>query len=310
MISHPDINSLSNWQLLPIPAWLRRSGPKAAGSRSIQKQFYYNIFPFLCKPRWYIVRIMHRWWGHNKVTMRVAWQMIRERMGKMQAVQEIINVFAASVVSLAVLFILTRLGGKRQIAQMNLFDYVNSITIGSIAAEMATNLEQWYRPLTAMIVYGIAAFAVHYGTCKNRNVRLWLSGQAIPLMENGTIYKAELDRAKIDLNEFLAQARVAGYFDLNEVQCAMLETSGQISFLPKSFNRPVTPQDLAIQTDPASKWYDLVLDGKLIEENLHTSGKDRTWLNTQLSRAGIGQLSETFYAACDNQDNFFACRGE
>ena len=84
----------------------------------------------------------------------------------MQAVQEIINVFVASVVSLAVLFILTRLGGKRQIAQMNLFDYVNSITIGSIAAEMATNLEQWYRPLTAMIVYGIAAFAVHYGTCK------------------------------------------------------------------------------------------------------------------------------------------------
>ena len=187
-------------------------------------------------------------------------------MGKMQAVQEMINVFVASVVSLAVLFILTRLGGKRQIAQMNLFDYVNSITIGSIAAEMATNLEQWYRPLTAMIVYGIAAFAVHYGTCKNRNVRLWLSGQAIPLMENGTIYKAELGRAKIDLNEFLAQARVAGYFDLNEVQCAMLETSGQISFLPKSFNRPVTPQDLAIQTDPASKWYDLVLDGKLIEE--------------------------------------------
>ena len=122
-------------------------------------------------------------------------------MGKMQAVQEIINVFVASVVSLAVLFILTRLGGKRQIAQMNLFDYVNSITIGSIAAEMATNLEQWYRPLTAMIVYGIAAFAVHYGTCKNRNVRLWLSGQAIPLMENGTIYKAELGRAKIDLND-------------------------------------------------------------------------------------------------------------
>ena len=142
---------------------------------------------------------------------------------------------------LAVLFILTRLGGKRQIAQMNLFDYVNSITIGSIAAEMATNLEQWYRPLTAMIVYGIAAFAVHYGTCKNRNVRLWLSGQAIPLMENGTIYKAELDRAKIDLNEFLAQARVAGYFDLNEVQCAMLETSGQISFFTQKFQPPGHP---------------------------------------------------------------------
>ena len=56
--------------------------------------------------------------------------------------------------------------------------------------------------------------------------------------------------------------------------------------------------------------YGIIKNGKLIEENLHTSGKDRTWLNTHLSRAGIGQLSETFYAACDNQDNFFACRGE
>ena len=173
-------------------------------------------------------------------------------MGKMQAVQEIINVFVASVVSLAVLFILTRLGGKRQIAQMNLFDYVNSITIGSIAAEMATNLEQWYRPLTAMIVYGIAAFAVHYGTCKNRNVRLWLSGQAIPLMENGTIYKAELDRAKIDLNEFLAQARVAGYFDLNEVQCAMLETSGTLHFIQVSTARSPRRTLPSRQIRPAS----------------------------------------------------------
>lgn len=228
----------------------------------------------------------------------------------MQAVQETISVVIASTVSLIVLFVLTRLGGKRQIAQMNLFDYVNSITIGSIAAEMATNLEQWYRPLAAMVVYGVAAFAVHYGTCKNMKIRLVLSGRAIPLMENGTIYKKELNRAKIDLNEFLAQARVAGYFDLNEVQCALLETSGQISFLPKSANRPATPQDLAIQTDPASKWYDLVLDGQLMQEHLRASGNDKTWLDTQLSRAGIGQLSEVFYAACDKKNNFFACRGE
>lgn len=221
-----------------------------------------------------------------------------------------INVIIASVVSLTVLFVLTRLGGKRQIAQMNMFDYVNSITIGSIAAEMATNLEQWYRPLAAMIVYGVAAFMVHYGTCKNIKIRLLLSGKAIPLMENGTIYKNELDRAKIDLNEFLAQARIAGYFDLNEVQCAMLETSGQISFLPKSTNRPATPQDLDIKTDPASKWYDLVLDGCVMQENLNASGNGRVWLNTQLTRAGIGQLSEVFYAACDKQNNFFACRGE
>ena len=127
-------------------------------------------------------------------------------MGKMQAVQEIINVFVASVVSLAVLFILTRLGGKRQIAQMNLFDYVNSITIGSIAAEMATNLEQWYRPLTAMIVYGIAAFAVHYGTCKNRNVRRQQA--AIGAGTPGT-GKAHQTGAKVDNDDLQHQRRAA-----------------------------------------------------------------------------------------------------
>lgn len=226
-----------------------------------------------------------------------------------QVLQEISVVVLSSAVSLAALFLLTRMGGKRQIAQMNLFDYVNSITIGSIAAEMATNLEQWYRPLAAMVVYGLAAFAVHYGTCKSMRVRLFLSGRALLLMENGTIYKQELNRAKIDLNEFLAQARVAGYFDLNDIQSALLETSGQISFLPKSGNRPLTPQDLSLRPEPASVWYDLVLDGKILPDHLHASGRDRQWLMDQLSRCGIGQVGEAFYAACDKQGTFFACRG-
>ena len=85
---------------------------------------------------------------------------------------------------------------------MNLFDYVNSITIGSIAAEMATNLEQWYRPLTAMIVYGYRSFCGALRHLRKTERPPLVSGQAIPLMENGTIYKAELGRAKIDLNEF------------------------------------------------------------------------------------------------------------
>ncbi|MGN0652948.1 MAG: YetF domain-containing protein [Gemmiger sp.] len=57
-------------------------------------------------------------------------------------------------------------------------------------------------------------------------------------------------------------------------------------------------------------WYDLVIDGKLMEQNLKISGRERSWLDSQLSRAGIGQLSEVFYAACDKDGNFFACRGK
>ena len=179
----------------------------------------------------------------------------------MNALTEILQVLGCGVLSIVVLFFLTRLSGKRQIAQMSTFDYVNSITIGSIAAELATNLEEWYRPLTALLLYGAVTWAAHYAACKSLAVRTFLSGRSSTLMENGTIYKKELAKAGIDLNEFLGQARIAGYFDLNEIESAFLETSGQISFLPKSLNRPATPEDLQLHPDRAAAWTDLILDG-------------------------------------------------
>lgn len=114
-------------------------------------------------------------------------------MGKMA--MEILQIVVLSVVSLAVMFATTRLGGKRQIAQMSLFDYVNSITVGSIAAEMATNLESWYRPFTALLIYGAVTWLVHWGACKSLWVRLVLGGRTIVLMDAGVIRRRALGRA-------------------------------------------------------------------------------------------------------------------
>ncbi len=226
----------------------------------------------------------------------------------MDILTECLQVLATGALSILVLFGLTRLSGKRQIAQMSTFDYVNSITIGSVAAELATDLEAWYRPLTALVLYGLVTWGVHVAAAKSLGVRKFMSGQSSVLMKNGTICKSALSRAGIELNEFLGQARVAGYFDLNEVESAVMETSGQISFLPKSQHRPATPQDLGLRPQPAGTWNDLVLDGVLQRSNLRTAGKDERWLMTMLEREGIGQISEVFYAACDDGDGFFACR--
>lgn len=221
---------------------------------------------------------------------------------------ECAQVLGTGVLSILVLFGLTRLSGKRQIAQMSTFDYVNSITIGSIAAELATDLESWYRPLTALVLYGLATWAVHTAAAKSLRVRTFLDGRSSILMQDGVIYKTELAKAGIELNEFLGQARVAGYYDLNEVQCAVMETSGQISFLPKSQNRPATPADLQLRPAPASAWHGLVLDGVLQRDALQAAGRDEKWLAAMLAGKGIGQLGEVFYAACDAGDGFFCCR--
>lgn len=226
-----------------------------------------------------------------------------------QFFQETGQVVLTSLLSLAMMFLITRWGGKRQIAQMSPFDYLNAVTVGSIAAEMATNLESWYRPFAALLVYGVVTWLVEISACKSIALRTFWSGRSVILMNHGIIIKENLRRATIDLNEFLGQARIAGYFDPNEIETAILENNGQISFLPKSQNRPVSPQDLNLQPEETSAWYDLILDGRLMEDNLKAAGRDMTWLHNQLHKAGIGQQKEVFYAACDKQGHFFACRG-
>lgn len=226
----------------------------------------------------------------------------------MKIAVEVGQVILFSLVSLLVMFATTRLGGKRQISQMSIFDYANSITVGSIAAEMATNLESWYRPFTALLVYGAVTWLVHYGACKSFWLRILIDGRSLVLMKNGVIRKKELGRAGIDLNEFLAQARVAGYHDLNELESAILETNGQISFLPRSEYKSATAQDVGQPPAPVSLWYDLILDGNIMENNLKECGRDRVWLQEQLHRCGIGQTGEVFYAACDESGNFYATR--
>lgn len=226
----------------------------------------------------------------------------------MQIVMETGKVVILSIVSLAVMFATTRLGGKRQISQMSIFDYANSITVGSIAAEMATNLESWYRPFTALLVYGAITWLVHYGACKSMWLRLLIDGRSIVLMKNGVIRKKELGRAGIDLNEFLGQTRVSGYHDLNELDSAILETNGQISFLPRSPYRPATARDVGQMPEDSSLWYDLILDGKVMECNLKECGRDHRWLQEQLHRRGIGHVGDAFYAACDENGNFFVSR--
>ena len=221
---------------------------------------------------------------------------------------DIAKVALQSLLSVAVLFGLTRLTGKRSIHQMSAFDYINSITIGSIAAEMATDLESWERPLTAMLLYGLLTAAVNFSVCKSLRLRRFFNGTPLILYENDTILKNSLRKAKLDLNTFLAKCRLAGYFDLSQLECAVMETNGQISFLPKAARRPATPQDFSL-TPPAELLpVCLILDGSVLQENLRALGKDSSWLQAQLHAEKIGQISDVFFACCDGKGKFYACR--
>ncbi|MEG0110314.1 MAG: DUF421 domain-containing protein [Oscillospiraceae bacterium] len=213
---------------------------------------------------------------------------------------DIIKVFIASIASIIVLFLLAKLIGNRQVNQMSLFDYIIGITIGSIAAEMSTALEgDFLKPLIAMIVYGVAAALIDILTCKSIKLRKILTGTPLVLFEDGKLFEKNLFASKLDINEFLTQCRVAGFFDLAQLKTAILETNGQISFMPLAENRPVTPRDLKLTPDAEGLTVNLILDGKVLSDNLKYSGKDDIWLKKQLAENGVRSEKEVFLATCD-----------
>lgn len=216
----------------------------------------------------------------------------------------IIKIISLSLGSLVILFLLTKLMGNREISQLTMFDYIVGITIGSIAAEMSTSLENnFVEPVVAMLIYGIVSFSISFFTCKSLNMRRFFTGRAKILLDNGKLYRKNFKSAKLDLNEFLMECRINGYFNLSDIQTAILEPNGRISFLPKSLKRPATPEDLNLSPSKENIVYNIILDGVLLKENLEKSGNNINWLENNLKKQGISDIKKIFLATCDNQNN-------
>jgi len=214
----------------------------------------------------------------------------------MEILAEIGSTALATVLSIVVLFLLTKLMGFKQVSQMTMFDYVTGITIGSIAAELATELEQPQQPLTALILYGLAALGISLLTSKSVKARGLLTGKPLVLLEDGVIYRKNLAKARLDLNEFLTYCRMSGWFDLNQIQTAVLEHNGVVSFLPKEADRPATPADLDRQPKQSRVQIPFVMDGRLLADNVRQAGKEETWVHRALLRQGYREESAVLLA--------------
>lgn len=213
---------------------------------------------------------------------------------------EILHILAVSAGSIFVLFILTKLMGYRQMSQLSMFDYVNGITIGSIAAEMATSLEDdFIKPLIAMIVYALTAIFLSRLSEISIICRRIIVGRPRVLFNNGKLYYNHLKKSHLDLGELLTQCRIAGYFDLSDLQSIVMEPNGHLSFLPTSDHRPVTPSDLSLAVPKETMAATVIIDGHIMKENLAATGNHEKWLKAELKGLGITVLEHVFLATCD-----------
>lgn len=217
---------------------------------------------------------------------------------------DILKIIALTTGSAITLYLLTRLMGNKEMSQLTMFDYIIGITIGSIAAEMSTALENDFMyPLVAMIIYAIISIGISSFSCKSLNFRRFIYGNSLILYDNDEIYVKNLKRAKIDINEFLMQCRVNGFFDLSNLQTAILEINGKISFLSKITQRPVTPIDLNLSPNPEKICFTIILNGVLLKKNLQFSGNDELWLQKQLVSQNIKNIKDIFFAFCDSKNS-------
>ncbi len=215
---------------------------------------------------------------------------------------EVIKIILTALLSAVTLFLLAKLMGHKQIVQLDLFDYITGITIGSIAAELATELENPIQPLVAMIVYGLISIGLSVLTSKCPRARKYVNGTPTILMNNGKLYRKNMKKAKLDLSEFLMMCREAGYFDLSAIQTAVFEYNGRLNILPVSGQRPVTPDDMGLTPPPAGIFTELIMDGRVMGENLRRMGLDEQWLQKQIKQQGYHSAKEIFLGLCDQNN--------
>ncbi|MCL6478620.1 MAG: DUF421 domain-containing protein [Peptococcaceae bacterium] len=184
--------------------------------------------------------------------------------------------------------LVVRLMGKREIGQLSPFDFVVAIIVAEIAAipMQSPAVPLWHTvvPLTvlALLEIGLSFSALHH-----RKLRIFLDGRPQVVIEGGRILKHEMRRARYNLDDLLSQLREKGYPRPEDVEVAVLETSGRLSVIPKSSKRPVTPEDLGLYPSYEGLPAVLVMDGEIACETLERNGLDAAWLESKLGEMGL-----------------------
>ena len=215
---------------------------------------------------------------------------------------ELTEVILRTLLILILIFILFKLMGKKQVSQMSMFDYITGITIGSIVADISLDIEKNITSgIVCLIIYCITDILISYLSLKSSKLRKFLEGREVPLIIDGKINRENMSKNKITINILQTEARLMGYFSLDEINTAILEPSGMISFEPKEKVKPATKKDMGVISTDKGLVYNLIVDGEILKDNLKNSKKTEKWLNRQLKVHGK-KLEDILLLTIDNEE--------
>lgn len=213
---------------------------------------------------------------------------------------ELCDVFLRAILSLVTLFLVTKMLGKKQVSQLSLFDYVIGISIGNFAAEMTINLEtNYWNGIFAVVLFGVIAYLISYLSMKSIVLRRFFMGVPTIMIQHGKLLEKNMRKVKFDINDLIEECRSAGYFNLEDIEYAVLEVDGMLSILPKVGKRPVTVGDMQLKVPKEGLCANVIIDGKIMKHNLDNINKNQEWLIKQLKVMGYTDIRQILLATVD-----------
>ncbi|SDZ94160.1 Uncharacterized membrane protein YcaP, DUF421 family [Thalassobacillus cyri] len=199
-----------------------------------------------------------------------------------------LEVVVRGVLFLFVLFLTTKLLGKKQLSELSFFEYVSGITIGSIAAEVMMGLENniWHG-IIGVAIFAVLPFFVEILSLHSKTVRDVVEGKGTVLIKDGKILEDNLKKEKYTTDELLQLLRGKDVFQADEVEYAILEADGKLSVMLKKDNRPITRKDLDLPSINEKEPHTIIMDGEIFDEKLASAGKNRAWLKTELAKQNV-----------------------
>lgn len=190
--------------------------------------------------------------------------------------------------SIAVLFLLTRILGKRQITQISFFEYITGITIGSLATYVSLETQSpWYLGVVSLAIWVVVSLGIEFLQLKSKKARDLIDGKATILIQDGKILEDNLKKERLTSDDLLSLLRRKNVYRAADVEFAIMEADGDLNVLLKKEHQPLTPNQLGIKVAPEPEPQAVIMDGKIMDNALARKGLSRQWLLTELEKLGL-----------------------
>lgn len=196
--------------------------------------------------------------------------------------------------------VLSKSIGVKIISQMNFFDFVMGVSMGSMIAKIIIDKDHVvFSGIVALIIFTLLTVATSYLNLKSYAARKLINAKTVMLIENGRIMDKNMKRLRITINELMMKLREKDVFNLEDVQFAIMESNGQLSVAIKAHKKPITPYDMDLKVKSVSILNDIIMDGKIVDKNLEIANIDKKWLQSELKKKNITNVEDVFYAGID-----------